>query len=512
MARDAAACSCLFERVVSQMRQDRRPVIVVLSVDRLDNHTNADDQRVYRSGQQIEQARAAGDPLAALQRRLSDYEQELTAIRADVDRQMTAAEETALAASDPMPESQVKAIIPVELTHPVYEHRGDPQQASLTMKDALRQALEDHLQHDPRVMLLGQDIEDPKGDVFGVTRGLSTQFPGRVENAPLAEATIVGVSIGRALAGQRPVAFIQFADFLGLAYNQLANELASLHWRSDGQWTAPMIVMAPIGGYRPGLGPFHSQSGESVFAHAPGLDVLIPATAGDAAGMLNAAFASQRPTLFLYPKALLNDSSLATSSDIDQHLTPLGVARKVRAGNDITLVGWGNTVRLCERAAAALETANVEAEVLDLRSISPWDRRAVLASAEKTARLVVVQEDIGTCGFASEVLAHVAEHSRVPVAMRRVVRDDVLLPCHFSSQLEVLPTFRRTLETAADLLRLDVQWLKPPTDEPRSRRDRSDRIGSFRRTRRGGRFASPSRSAGEARRCGGLPGSDQERL
>ncbi len=334
------------------------------------------------------------------------------------------------------------------------------------MKDAMRLVLQERLEVDPRVTLWGQDIEDPKGDVFGVTRGLSTQFPGRVANAPLSESTIIGVSIGRALAGERPVAFIQFADFLPLAHNQIVNELATMYWRSAGQWTAPVIVMAPCGGYRPGLGPYHSQSGESVYVHAYGVDVMMPATAGDAAGMLNAAFASQRPTMFFYPKALLNDMSVATSPNVSEQLTPIGVARKARSGGDITLVGWGNTVKLCEKAADALQSADVDAEVLDLRSLAPWDRKGVLASAERTARLVVVQEDSSACGVAAEVLAHVAEHARVPVAMRRVSREQGLLPCHFESQLATLPTFRRTLEAACELLKLDLQWVQPQSDEP----------------------------------------------
>src|SRR5690606_18404319 len=145
----------------------------------------------------------------------------------------------------------------------------------LTMKDAMREVLKHHLATDPAVSLWGQDIEDPKGDVFGVTRGLSTQFPGRVRNAPLSEATIVGASIGRAMAGERPVAFIQFADFLPLASNQILAELASMFWRTNGQVQLPVIVMAPCGGYRPGLGPFHSHSMESLMAHVPGLDVFV---------------------------------------------------------------------------------------------------------------------------------------------------------------------------------------------------------------------------------------------
>ena len=155
------------------------------------------------------------------------------------------------------------------------------------------------------MVLFGEDIEDPKGDVFGVTRGLSTAFPGRVINSPLSESTIVGVSIGRALAGERPVAFLQFADFLPLAFNQILSEMGSMFWRTGGQWQCPVILLAACGAYRPGLGPFHSQTLESVLAHVPGIDVLMPAHPADATGLLNAAFRSGRPTVLLYPKACL---------------------------------------------------------------------------------------------------------------------------------------------------------------------------------------------------------------
>ena len=166
----------------------------------------------------------------------------------------------------------------------------------------------------------------------------------------MSESTILGTSIGRALAGQKPVAFIQFADFLPLAYNQLTSELANMYWRTDGDWHAPVVVMVACGAYRPGLGPYHAQTLESAMAHTPGLDVFMPSTATDAAGMLKAAFQSERPTLFLYPKAMLNDLA-APRPPTSPIIRPRSEPRKVRAGRDVTFVAWGNTVPLCERAA-----------------------------------------------------------------------------------------------------------------------------------------------------------------
>jgi 2-oxoisovalerate dehydrogenase E1 component len=191
----------------------------------------------------------------------------------------------------------------------------------------------------------------------------------------------------------------------------------------------------------------------------------MPSNAEDAAGLLNAAFLSARPTLFLYPKSYLNDSRRTAQSAAPRHFVPIGPARKVMAGRDLTLVGWGHTVRHCEQVAQTLLPLGIETEVIDLRSISPWDEQMVLRSAEKTARLVVVHEDNQTCGFAAEILATVAQKTRVPVSMRRVTRPDTYIPCNFANQLEVLPSYRQLLTTAAELLDLDLHWLAPAAAE-----------------------------------------------
>jgi 2-oxoisovalerate dehydrogenase E1 component len=454
-----------FGEVVARMRIERRPALVVLQVERLVDHTNADDQTLYRTQEAIDASRTWSDPIRFLEERLQAAgvaESALVQIQREAAAAVREAEAQALDAPEPTPIFTAKRLLPPPAPAPEPAAAAPPR---LTMREALGVTLRRHLRTDPRVFLFGEDIEDPKGDVFGVTKGLSTEFPGRVQNAPLSEATIVGVAVGRALAGERPVAFLQFADFLPLAFNQIAAELGSLYWRTDGTWEAPVIVLASCGGYRPGLGPFHAQSMEAVAAHTPGLDVVLPCTAADAAGLLNAAFASGRPTLFFYPKALLNQAEGAGPVDVDRQLVPLGTARLVRSGRDLTLVGWGNTVALCAKAAAALIEAGVEAEVLDLRSLSPWDERAVLASSEKTRRLLVVHEDNHTCGFGAEVLATVAEKARVPIVVRRVARPDTHIPCNFANQLAVLPSFRSVLTAAATLLDLDLTWDAPPAAE-----------------------------------------------
>jgi len=453
--RDVLFADKVFAQVVAEMREQRKPAMIVMQVERLGSHTNADDQSIYRSEEDLAEAQLHGDPITNLEEHLTAYGMttaELKVIRAQVDDQVAAAEEEALQAKDPLPALDACIQHPVELTHPNKEtfgsQRGDASDIGnmLNMKDAMRQVLLNHLLVDPSVTLYGEDIEDPKGDVFGVTRGLSTRFPGRVMNSPLSESTIIGSSIGRALTGQRPVAFLQFADFMPTAYNQIVNELATMHWRSDGQWSVPVIIMVACGGYRPGLGPYHAQTYESVLAHCPGIDVVMPSSAHDAAGLLNAAFLSQRPTVFLYPKACLNDSDKSTSADV----------------HDLTLVGWGNTVSICEQTATALEQVGIATDIIDLRSISPWDQKLVLSSAEKTARLIVVHEDNQTCGLGAEVIATVAEKAKLPVAMRRVTRPDTHIPCNFPNQTLLLPGLKRTLAAAAELLDLDLKWEEKP--------------------------------------------------
>ena len=454
--------------IIAEMRKTSQPALVVFQVERLTSHTNADDQTVYRDADDIEEAKLSGDPILSTRQQLLSMgltSAELDLIQTQVNDQLAAAEQEALDAGTPLASMDAGRQHPVELTHPSKEKAGVDDLPQLNMKNAIREVLKNHLLDNATVTLYGEDIEDPKGDVFGVTKGLSTRFPGRVMNSPLSESTIVGAAIGRAMVGERPVAFIQFADFMPTAYNQIVNELATIHWRTDGQTSVPVIVMIACGGYRPGLGPYHAQTHESVMAHCPGVDVVMPSTAHDAAGLLNAAFESKRPTVFFYPKTLLNDSEQTTSDNVDDQFVPLGVARKTRSGRDITFVAWGNTVAVCEKTADALEQAGIESEVIDLRSLTPWDQQLVLSSAEKTARLVVVHEDNHTCGLGSEIVATVAENANVPIAVRRVTRPDTFIPCNFENQVDVLPGFKRTLTVAAELLDLDLAWEEAPEKE-----------------------------------------------
>lgn len=465
--RDVVPCHRQLGPIIESIRSTRRGAIVVFRVERLADHSNADDERIYRSDDNLRAARETGDPIQNLALRLlavGTPQNTLDEIEESVRSEIAAAVDAALAVGQPQVTFTAKAELPAELTAAAVEYRGEHEtdgHARLTMLEAIRDVLRNRLSADPRVCLFGEDIEDPKGDVFGVTRGLSIAFPGRVVNSPLSESTIVGTSIGRALLGARPVAFLQFADFLPVMLSQVMSELGTIHWRTVGEWNCPVIVMAACGGYRPGLGPFHSQTMESIAAHIPGIDVFMPSSAGDAAGLLNAALQSPRPTLFLYPKVCLNDRNVTTSADVARQLVPIGKARHLTRGNDLTIVAWGATVQLCEKVAAEIAAVGLGVDLIDLRSISPWDRETVIASAERTGKLMVVHEDNLTCGFGGEVVATVCEKASRSVVARRVARPDTYVPCNFPNQLEVLPSFKRVLTTAADLLDLELTWALP---------------------------------------------------
>ena len=465
---DLGATRAAFEAAITQTRATRGPTLLLMELERLSDHTNADDQSIYRSAEEIK-AGSARDPLEAIRQSLRESqmgEAALAQLETTLIAEVAAAASAARAEPAPTTPGTAKAPYPAEFaTH--REYRGDAAAPSLTMREALNRVLRDQLAANREVTLLGEDIEDPKGDVFGVTRGLSTAFPGRVRNSALSESTIVGTSIGRALAGQRPVAFLQFADFLPLAFNQIVSELGSMYWRTDGAWQSPVILMVSCGGYKAGLGPFHAQTFESVLAHVPGIDVVMPSSAGDAAGLLNAAFASKRPTVFLYPKSLLNLGERRTSDDTAEQFVAPGRARTLVTGNELTLVTWGNPLTQSLLAGDTLTKAGASLDVIDLRSISPWDEDAVLRSVRRTGKLLVVHEDNHTAGFGAEVMATVMEKAGVPVVARRVTRDDIHVPFHFERQIETLPSYRRIMAAAAELLGFDLEWeVEKPASGP----------------------------------------------
>ena len=299
--------------------------------------------------------------------------------------------------------------------------------AQLNLVDAINRALREELEADPSVLLLGEDV-GKEGGVFRVTEGLQQAFgEERVIDTPLAESGIVGVAFGMALLGLRPVAELQFMGFLPPALDQIISHIGRIRNRSRGEYTAPMVIRMPYGGgiHAP---EHHSESNEAILAHIPGIKVAIPSTPADALGLLKSAIRDPDPVLFLEPKRIYR----AVKGEVPdgEHLVPLGRARLVRPGRDVTLVAWGAMVREAEKAAEELAGEGVEAEIIDPRTVSPLDVEAIIASVKKTGRCVVVHEAPRTCGLGAEISALLMEEAllqlRAPVV--RVTGFDTVMP------------------------------------------------------------------------------------
>jgi 2-oxoisovalerate dehydrogenase E1 component len=275
--------------------------------------------------------------------------------------------------------------------------------------DAVNNALRVGLQRSGDRIIFGEDVEDPKGGVFRLTQKLSSEFPNQVFNSPLAESTIVGVACGLACYGKRPVFELQFIDFIGPAWNQVVTNLSNLRWRSFGTWKCPLVIYAPYGAYLPGGSLWHSQANEAALAHFPGIHIAIPSTPDDAAGLLWTAMHAEDPTFVLIPKHML-----WAEHDFAEPIraVPLGKARTRRPGSDVTLVAWGNTV---EKSLEALDAIGDEAsvELIDLRSIVPWDKAALEESVRRTGRLIVVQEDTENCSVGQMIITHLTSQPEI---------------------------------------------------------------------------------------------------
>lgn len=381
-------------------RSGMGPTLMVCELDRLCSHTSSDDHRVYRPQDEID-AMSQRDPILVLASELIEagelteqqWEETKQEINDQVDREYLQAE----AEEDPKASElhyQLFGDDPVPASVPLEGGR------KWRMVDAINNVFKAGLAENEDYIFFGEDIEDPKGGVFRLTAGLSEAHPDRVFNSPLAEATIVGVGCGMASVGLHPVFELQFVDFHGPGWNQISQNLATLRWRTFGEWSCPMVLYAPYGAYLPGGSLWHSQANESLFSHIPGLRVIVPSTPEDAAGLMWTAMHSENPVIFLVPKHLFRQQM-----DVPAEVPPVpfGKARVRRSGSDLTLVTWGNTTEQSLEAARLLSD-EVDVEVIDLRSIVPWDKETVLKSIEKTGRLVVVQEDGETCSVGQMVI------------------------------------------------------------------------------------------------------------
>ncbi|MCC6402686.1 MAG: 2-oxoisovalerate dehydrogenase [Fimbriimonadaceae bacterium] len=432
------------EDAYAKARAGEGPTLVWADLDRLSSHTSSDDHRVYRDQADID-AMFERDPIKLLADELiakgeltqAAYEKLGEEIALEVRDEYDRAEQ----AEDPR-SSEL-------FLHCWGEERKAEkpplEPGSVTMVDAINKTFNKALEEDPNVIFFGEDIEDPKGGVFGMTKGLSETFPKQVFNSPLAEATIVGVGVGMCAYGMKPVFELQFVDFICPAWNQIVTNLSTTRWRSFGGWSTSMVVYAPYGAYFGGGSLWHSQSNESWLCSLPGIKVAVPSTPEDAAGLFWTAIQSDDPCFVLVPKHVFR-----VRRDVEKvEPLPFGKAKVVREGSDVTVVGWGNTVHLAEQAAEKLQ-GEVSLEVVDLRSLVPCDYETVVESLRKTGRLVVVQEDTRTCGFGQAVVSEITDRqewfSLLWSAPRLLSRPDVHIGFHPAYEFEALVSVDELVE------------------------------------------------------------------
>ncbi len=406
---------------IEKARKGEGPTMIWLDIDRLSSHTSSDDHRVYRDLNDIEEMQLR-DPIRLLSEELlksgelteAAFQAMQDEVFKEVDEDYIAAEK----ADDPISEETMRDCWGDEVdaeAPPITPGRQ-------TMVSAINTTFRKALENDPKIVFFGEDIEDPKGGVFGVTKGLSEAFPKQVFNSPLAEATIMGVAVGLSAYGWRPVFELQFIDFIAPGWNQITGQMSTLRWRSFGEWKCPLVIYAPYGAYLPGGSLWHSQSNEGSLAHVPGLRVAVPSTPQDAAGLLWSAIHGDDPTFVLVPKHIFRMQIEVENVEP----VPFGVANVVQEGSDVTIVSYGNTMELVHEAAAK---SGVSCEIIDLRSIVPCDYETITESVAKTGRLVVVHEDTKTCGFGQSIISEmvsVPERFNLFLSPPQLVcRDDV---------------------------------------------------------------------------------------
>ena len=430
--------------VLERIRKGHGPALIEGEVIRIDPHSSSDDQKKYRSAEEISEA-VERDPIVQTERYLVKRkiitQQQLQEIRSEIEAEVKQAAEEADRA--PQPDPAIATLHIYDTPGPFFEEKPPRylSDQSVSMIDAINHGLHEETERNPKIVMWGEDIADPKGGVFGVTKGLSTKYPDRVQNSALAEASICGIAAGSAIAGHKPIVEIQFADYIWPGFLQLRDEIPTVRWRSDNAWTCPLVVRVACGGYIKG-GPWHSTNIEAIFAHTPGWYVVYPSCAEDAKGLLKTAARANDPVLFLEHKGLYRRMQARTPEPDADYLIPFGKARIRRPGSDLTVVTWGSTVYLALEVAEQMAAQGKSIEILDLRTITPWDQEAVYASVRKTNRLLVAHEDSLTMGFGAEVAARVAEHCfhSLDAPVMRVAAADSFVPSAATLEAEVLPS------------------------------------------------------------------------
>jgi 2-oxoisovalerate dehydrogenase E1 component len=415
---------------IEYTRTRRRPSLIHAHCVRPYSHSMSEDERTYRPREELV-AQAERDPVKRAHDLLLELgiatPEELDALDAEVEAEVAAAAHEALEAHEPAPSTVMRHLYSEEVDPrtPAFDTESEPAYETdrlLTMVDLINACLRTELRRDPRVLIYGQDVADAsreaaleevkgKGGVFKVTAGLQREFgSARVYNSPLAEASIVGRAIGMALRGLRPVVEIQFFDYIWPAMMQIRDELATIRYRSNGTFSAPVVIRVAYGGYLKGGAIYHSQTGESIFAHCPGLYVCLPSTAEDANGLLRTAIRCEDPVLFLEHKHLYRQVYNKGRDPGPDFMIPFGKAAVRREGSDVTVVTCGALVKRCLDAAKIVSEANgVEVEVIDIRTVKPLDMDRIATSVKKTNKVMVVHEDNLSWGVGAEIAARIAD-------------------------------------------------------------------------------------------------------
>lgn len=481
---DPEVCLRAFQAAAEHCRAGKGPAFVHGHVIRPYSHSLSDDDKLYRSAAERE-ADAMRDPLTRMQMRLLREgilsAEEITALEQAADREAAEAAERALEA--PLPDV-------AGIRKHVYSEDLDPTSAAFasekaaaagaapgksasskgsaphTMADLINACLHDEMRRDPRIVVFGEDVADAsreavlsevkgKGGVFKLTAGLQTEFGSeRVFNSQLAEANIVGRAVGYAVRGMKPVVEIQFFDYIWPAMHQIRNELALMRWRSNGTWAAPAVLRVPIGGYLTGGSIYHSQSGESIFTHIPGLRVVFPSNALDANGLLRTAIRCDDPVLFLEHKRLYRETYGRAPYPGPDFAIPFGKAKIVRPGRHMTLVTYGAVVpRSLQAAEKAQREHGIEVEVLDLRTLNPYDWEAIATSVRKTSRVIVAHEDMLSWGYGAEIAARIADElfEELDAPVRRVGSMDTFVAYQPVLEDAILPQPENILKAILNL-------------------------------------------------------------